>query len=71
MPQRGPETFTYCAPQNGTCQIGDAVAQVAFGVDGRYSYVPLQVGSFQCTKEDLKVQDPAPESPKGCYYRLY
>jgi hypothetical protein len=71
MPQRGPETFTYCAADSGTCQIGDAVAQVAFGVDGQYAYVPSKVGTFQCTKEALNVQDPALLALKGCYYRLY
>lgn len=76
MQDRGPQGFSYCSSENAArgCAFS-GVAQIAFGVDGKYVYQTKTNStaktSLACTVKEFDEVDPYPGVPKGCFYRLY
>lgn len=76
---RGPVGFTFCSMEGGTCQFS-GVAQIAFGIDGHYDYIPTQQGGSPASPTGIACNvssfssaggDPYIGHLKACYYRLY
>ena len=58
-------TWTFCAPEGGTCVVS-GTRQVRFGGNGLYASKTV-TGSVACT--NAVFGDPAPGVPKRCEYR--
>lgn len=66
---RAPAGFTFCALEGGVCQYSGA-AQIAFGADDKFVYLPHEYTQTVCTVDHFG-KDPYPEmKQKACFYRF-
>jgi hypothetical protein len=61
----GPSGYTYCAPENGTCNI-TSLSSVAFGANGAFNY-----GNFSAAVacSNSVFSDPIYGTVKSCFYK--
>jgi hypothetical protein len=63
----GPDGFTYCAHQFGTCAL-TGPATVSYGIDGSY-LTGVFTDDVQCNGPSFGGGDPAPNQVKKCFFQ--